>query len=181
MKTVAYFGPGDLLPDSLNGPRLRADVKYICFELCNTIDGQLSLGTLAELPEAAKISIDFRDRSAVNTDLWPASVDEVHIYNVLSDPSFKDQKKMLKEAARIVSSKGWIFIGETRTPHYWPIEKYSKIPHKVIFSQNQPSILRDDFFNEFVGGGYSTVWNKSVSEDSYALAIKKYNILRRRI
>lgn len=179
-RTVVYVGPNLLIPGDRSGPPLQPDTRYICFEKPNYLEGpgltdldRDAINNLANpfarpaatyihkgdapakqvhesLPEEIRRLVDLRFVSARATGLEPDSVDEVHIYNVLSDSSVGLPIHFFLEAFRILRKGGSLYTGETLSPENFPLREALRMPgvepdnSTVLFGPLEGTITPDE-------------------------------------
>lgn len=126
-RTVAYFGPGYCLPGDKSGPLLRPNTLYLCFEppwSTRRPERIMAVETYRLLPPEIKTWVKMIRRSGKKTGLPDSSVDEVHVYNLLT--GWKNPRRVeefIHEGLRIVKPCGSVFTGETRTPEHYPLDR----------------------------------------------------------
>jgi hypothetical protein len=126
-RTVVYIGMFTHLPGSKEGPALREHTKYLCYEKndseSSTYPWEKIVREVYDLLDASikqDVHLIFREDNVTRLD--SQSVDEVHVYNVFSDPSVpkKSCDELFDDAVRILKPGGHLYSGETITPTGYP-------------------------------------------------------------
>ncbi len=179
----AYFGPGYCPPGNEYGPYLNPNAIYLCFDRGKEAEGAFALGTYNYRHQCIKDLVKYFKADITNINLKDCSVDEVHIYNVLSAYYVHAKKEIVEEAVRIVKKDGMIYIGETRTPekHTLP-QLQTLIPPSAelevlwsISDRSQINKTHIDFITSNIGLFYTNIdkTGHKIDKNSYVAIIRK--------
>lgn len=156
MKTVVHLGSGYSIPGHREGPVLQPHTNYFCVDPCQDWFGATGKCYYKALPDKIKKHVKLIFRDGRNTPFSSESIDEVHMYNVLSYREVKDKQGLLDEAMRILKDSGSFFVGELITPEEHPLSvlrnRMSDYDQELLFLNGSPSPLSVDEVIDMTGG-----------------------------
>jgi len=168
MQKVVYIGCFNQIPGARNGPKLKEDTQYICYELIDRFRDYIEM-EYDTIPEIQKKQVELKFSNARHTRLKDETIDEVHMYNILGDPNINDIDEFLIESRRILKSEKSLYVGETNTPY--AIENLINMTRKNKFSIHiivpQPQITEKElarFYEIMAENITKETYNKNFNE-----------------